>query len=347
MHDQAIDEGHRPGSHDSRRRRDDDSWLRRAPRRRTGTLRVEGTIPDRFAVRVGVVGSRRTEDEDQRMAAALTRGLVAGGAWIVSGGAPGVDAIAHQVAVQAGGRTMVMLPAGLGQPHPTAHAGLYRRVVACGGGLASFVPDDEAVGRHRFLQRNDWLVAAVDALVVVAARRRSGSMHCARAAWQASVPVWTVPWGLDREGRGGCLELLRCGARAVWTEDQAYELARQIAEHPPTRWLVRDRQPPTIARQTATVPPADRGEHVDDPGEARQGCTPADGAEDHEARPAQADAAPEPKAVHVLRGARRPMTVEEVSTASSMVRDSVGATLLQAALRGAVRRRPDGRYEAT
>jgi hypothetical protein len=73
---------------------------------------------------------------------------------VVSGGAVGVDAAVHAGAVDAGGRTMVVLGCGLDVPYPRANTGLFARVLASGGTLASEHPPGAQPRAANFLPRN-------------------------------------------------------------------------------------------------------------------------------------------------------------------------------------------------
>jgi DNA processing protein len=163
---------------------------------------------------VAVVGSRRACDDAVSFARTLANALVRAGSVVVSGGALGVDAAAHEGALSAGGRTWAV--AGTGHAHcfPSEHAALFERIGAGPGAMVwPFAPDY----RHRsgFPSRNRVLVALSDAVVIVQAGEQSGALNAASCAVKLGKPLWVVPafpWAVDFEGS---LRLLDEGARPL------------------------------------------------------------------------------------------------------------------------------------
>ena len=96
-------------------------------------LFVAGPAPPEAAASVAVVGGRRASPLRRAAARSIGAGLARAGWCVVSGGAVGVDAAAHAGAVDAGGRTVVVLGCGLDVPYPRANTGLFARVLAGGG----------------------------------------------------------------------------------------------------------------------------------------------------------------------------------------------------------------------
>src|SRR5262249_26427301 len=127
---------------------------------------------------VAIVGSRGASGRGLVLARGLAAALAERGAVIVSGGAIGIDAAAHE---GAGGRTVAVLATGLDRPYPARHAGLFAAIVAAGGALASPFPDGTDVRRWQFLRRNEVIAEMAEATIVVEARARSGALHTARA----------------------------------------------------------------------------------------------------------------------------------------------------------------------
>jgi DNA processing protein len=183
----------------------------RALPRPPNSLRVEGTLPplDRA---VAVVGTRHADDDALDFAHALSRELARAGVVVVSGGARGVDAAAHEGALAGGGATVVVAAGGLDRPYPPEHVDLFARIVAAGGALLTEAGDDVAPLAARFLQRNRIVAALARVVVVVQAPARSGALGTAAAAKRLARPLFAVPGAPWDPRATGCLTLIRDGA---------------------------------------------------------------------------------------------------------------------------------------
>jgi DNA processing protein len=179
-------------------------------------LFVAGPAPPGAAASVAVVGGRRASPLRRAAARSIGAGLARAGWCVVSGGAVGVDAAAHAGAVDAGGRTVVVLGCGLDVPYPRANAGLFARVRAAGGTFVSEHPPATQPRAAHFLPRNRLIAALSTAVVVVEAAEDSGSLSTARAAGSRGTGHLLVlpgaPWD---PGAAGCNQLIRDGATLV------------------------------------------------------------------------------------------------------------------------------------
>jgi DNA processing protein len=124
-------------------------------------LFVAGPPPPGAGMSVAVVGGRRASPLRRAAARSLGAGLARAGWCVVSGGAVGVDAAAHVGALDAGGRTVVVLGCGLDVPYPRANTGLFARVRAAGGTLASEHPPATPPRAAHFLPRNRLIAASL------------------------------------------------------------------------------------------------------------------------------------------------------------------------------------------
>ncbi len=198
-------------------------WCRRPVAR---PLWLRGELGPSEQPRLAIVGSRALTHAQAQITARWTEVAVRAGWAIWSGGALGVDAVAHRRALQLGARTVAVLPAGFEPPTPPTHGPLFAEIAEHGALLALAAPGTE-VRRADFRSRNVVLAACVDALVVVAAAERSGSLHAASLAARAGLPVGVVPWGpLDANSAGGH-GLLAQGCACLGSEER---LATWLAE---------------------------------------------------------------------------------------------------------------------
>jgi DNA processing protein len=196
----------------------DDGWPLAAtpPDPPCAWLFVAGPAPPEAAASVAVVGGRRASPLRRAAARSIGAGLARAGWCVVSGGAVGVDAAAHAGALDAGGRTVVVLGFGLDVPYPRANTGLFARVRAAGGTLASEHPLATPPRAAHFLPRNRLIAALSAAVVVVEAAEDSGSLSTARAAGSRGLGhVLVLPGAPWDPGAAGCNQLIRDGATLI------------------------------------------------------------------------------------------------------------------------------------
>jgi DNA processing protein len=187
-------------------------------------LRAERTVPAVFEflwlrgsleglrrATVAVVGTRAATAYGKRLARQFAAELGAAGCCIISGLALGIDAAAHEGALEAGAPTVGVLGGGHAQFFPSRNAGLADRMVAAGGGVLSPFEPNRPAQPWQFLERNGIVAALADAVVVIEAPARSGALNT--AGWAAGrIPVFAVPGDVDRAHVAGCHALIRDGA---------------------------------------------------------------------------------------------------------------------------------------
>jgi DNA processing protein len=190
---------------------------------------------------VAIVGARAATGYGEHVAMELAAGAVNRDVVVISGGAYGIDGMAHRAAIASGGDTIAVLAGGVDRLYPAGHEALLSRV-AREGALVAEVPCGAAPTRWRFLQRNRLIAALGDATIVVEAGRRSGSLSTARDALTLGRPVGAVPGPVTSATSAGCHSLIRGGlATCVTTAGEVIELLPGCAEaagdepHPPPR----------------------------------------------------------------------------------------------------------------
>jgi DNA processing protein len=175
-------------------------------------LWVLGHLPEVAARRVAIVGTRAPDGYGLAQALRLAGGCARAGCWVISGGARGIDAAAHEGALSCAGRTLVVLGSGLDVPYPGEHRDLFARVVKGGGAVVSELPLGARATRGTFPRRNRLIAALGEALVVVQAGERSGALLTAADARRLGRSVLAVPGPVDRTPSAGVHRLLRAGA---------------------------------------------------------------------------------------------------------------------------------------
>ncbi len=175
---------------------------------------------------VCVVGSRNACRRGLLMARRIGGELAAAGYLVVSGMARGIDGMAHEGAIDGGGKTAAVLGCGVDVPYPPENASLAIDISGKGCIVSEFPPGTPPV-RHNFPQRNRILSGLSLGVVVVEADIDSGAMGTARWAAEQGRDVFAVPGPVEHAGSRGPHRLIREGACLVEnTGDILAELPR-------------------------------------------------------------------------------------------------------------------------
>jgi DNA processing protein len=174
---------------------------------------------------IALVGARAATGYGEHVAMESSAGLVDRGFTIISGGAYGIDGMAHRAALASDGATVAFLAGGVDRFYPLGHESLLTRIAETGA-VVSELPCGVAPTKWRFLQRNRLIAAASDATVVLEAGLRSGSLNTAGHAAELGRPLGAVPGPVTSPASAGCHRLLReYDAVCVVDVEQMAELA--------------------------------------------------------------------------------------------------------------------------
>ncbi len=190
-------------------------------------LWVRGAADALATPAVAVVGARAPTAYGRRVARDLGRALGEAGRVVVSGLARGIDAVAHRAALEAG-RSVAVLGSGPDVVYPPENRALADALCGRGAVVSEFPPGTPPRGVH-FPLRNRLISALAEAVVVVEARQRSGSLVTARLALDQGVDVFAVPGPITAATSRGCNRLLWDGAAPVLG---AAELLAELGHHP-------------------------------------------------------------------------------------------------------------------
>lgn len=181
---------------------------------------------------IGIVGSRSCTSYGKRMTQLLAEGLARMGWTVVSGLARGIDGVAHQSALEAGGRTIAVLANGLSTVYPPEHKEL-AQAVAARGAVITETPMTVAPQAGMFPARNRIISGLSRAVVVVEANARSGALITATHAAEQGREVFAFPGNADSAASAGCLELIRKGVRLIRNLDDLLEDLQGISTPQP------------------------------------------------------------------------------------------------------------------
>jgi DNA processing protein len=188
-------------------------------------LYIQGTIPKEEARWLCVVGARKYSPYGKEVCEKLIAGLSGFPIVIVSGLALGIDGIAHKAALSAGLRTVGVPGSGLDPTvlYPAANRNLGREIVESGGCLLSeFEPNFRAT-TWSFPQRNRIMAGLSDAVLVIEAEQKSGTLITSRLATEYNRDVFTIPGSIFSKNSEGPHMLIRLGATPITSETELLE----------------------------------------------------------------------------------------------------------------------------
>ena len=188
--------------------------LRRPPER----LYVVGS-PDALEEGLAIVGARKATPYGIGCARRFASLAADSGVAVISGGARGCDASAHEGALARGGRTVAFLGGGCDRIYPAEHAGLFQRIVDAGGALVSEQPWEADPLPWMFRLRNRLIASLSRATLIVEAGLPSGTFSTADEALAASREVLVVPGAITAATSRGANRLLYQGATPVVDDD--------------------------------------------------------------------------------------------------------------------------------
>ncbi|MFH0806402.1 MAG: DNA-processing protein DprA [Candidatus Brennerbacteria bacterium] len=192
-------------------------------------LYVRGTLPDQSTPTVAIVGTRKATHEGRETARGFARDIAGRGAIIVSGLALGIDAAAHEGALDAHGKTVAVLGCGVDAIYPPTHESLGRRIEECGAIISEY-PEGTPSYPNQFLARNRIISGLADAVVIIEAPIASGALATARHAANQGREVFVMPGPAGHPHYEGSHMLIREGARLIRNARDLLEDMPSLAE---------------------------------------------------------------------------------------------------------------------
>ncbi|HKM10954.1 MAG TPA: DNA-processing protein DprA [Bacilli bacterium] len=161
---------------------------------------------------VSVIGTRKPTDYGLRMTKQIVGGLIERGQVIVSGLAYGIDAMAHQTAIEKGGQTIAVLGSGVDTCYPTSNQKLYQTIREHHL-LISEYPGTLPAHKEHFPARNRLVAALSEAIFVAEAHERSGTLITVAQALAQGKDIYCLPYPADC--KSVCNVLIKDGAYLV------------------------------------------------------------------------------------------------------------------------------------
>ncbi|ETW97526.1 MAG: hypothetical protein ETSY1_22325 [Candidatus Entotheonella factor] len=189
-------------------------WIADPP----AVLYMRGQLTPSHQLAVAVIGSRKPNAYGKMSAQRFSQTLAEYGYTVVSGLARGIDSLAHQGALQAGGQTLAVLGSGINMVYPPENQRLYNQICDQGAVLSEF-PLHTKPDRWNFPRRNRIISGLSLGTLVIEAAASSGSLHTARHALDQGREVFAVPGRIDDPNSRGTNGLIKKGAKLVETID--------------------------------------------------------------------------------------------------------------------------------
>lgn len=206
-------------------------------------LYIRGALTEADDWALAVVGTRGPSDYGREVTRRLVADLASAGVTIVSGLALGIDAKAHQAALEANGRTVAVLACGVDVPYPETNRSLADRIVF-NGALISEFPLGTIPVPNNFPARNRLISGLSRGTLVVEAGKKSGALITVDFALEQGRDVYAIPGPIYSLKSSGTNQLIRDGATLVmnaddilvdlnWTTATAQQEARQSLPNDP------------------------------------------------------------------------------------------------------------------
>ncbi|MEG0812324.1 MAG: DNA-processing protein DprA [Clostridium sp.] len=185
-------------------------------------LFLKGKLPEEDTPSVAIIGARSCSYYGRTEAEYLGRELAKIGIQVVSGLAYGVDGAGHKGVLSTGGAAYAVLGSGIDNCYPRENWNLYNEIQKNGGVISEYGPGTQAETWH-FPVRNRIISGLSDAIIVVEARKRSGSLITVGQALEQGKEVFALPGRVTDPLSMGCNELIRAGASPVLSPEDIIE----------------------------------------------------------------------------------------------------------------------------
>lgn len=221
-------------------------------------LYSKGTADLAAQQQIAVVGSRKGDQYGSLATKKLVPELVQHKWSIVSGGAVGIDSMAHTEALEAAGMTVAVLGSGLLRPYPPSNKNLFIRILERNGSLVSVFPLMMEVRPEFFPARNRIIAGLSRGCLVIQAAERSGALITAQYALNEGREVFATPGHIHNPLSAGCHKLIQEGATLVHSTS---DILLQFGQQPISQPTKSDPSKGTVnatVDQQATITPRDQ-----------------------------------------------------------------------------------------
>lgn len=164
---------------------------------------------------IAIVGSRECSDYGFRQAYEFAKELSKKGICVISGLAVGIDTASHLGAMHQIGKTIVVLGSGLNRIYPKENKILSSSIIKNGGLIVTEYDFNEEIKPENFPKRNRIMSGISDGILVIEARKRSGTLITVRHAKKQGKELFCLPGNISNKSSIGSNELIKNGAKMV------------------------------------------------------------------------------------------------------------------------------------
>lgn len=181
-------------------------------------LYYKGRLPQIEIPSVAIIGARECSGYGEYIASELGKMLGMQGIQVISGMARGIDGISQSAALKAGGISFGVLGCGVDVCYPKSNQQLYDELLLRGGIISTYPPGTQPQAKL-FPPRNRIVSGLSDVLVVIEARRRSGTSITVEMALEQGRDIYAVPGRVTDRLSDGCNKMLKEGAHVFLSPD--------------------------------------------------------------------------------------------------------------------------------
>lgn len=178
-------------------------------------LFIRGKLPAKRVKTVAIVGTRKPSAYGREIATKIASECAKNSIVVVSGLALGIDSIAHRAAIDSGGKTIAVLANGVDKIYPRSHEDLGQKILQTNGAILSEYPNNIPARPWQFLARNRIVSGLADAVVIIEAASRSGTLSTANHALDQGKEIFAVPGNITSPLSAGCNQLIKNGANPL------------------------------------------------------------------------------------------------------------------------------------
>lgn len=181
-----------------------------------------GRLPEERKPVIAVIGARSCSEYGRKMAFKFGEELGYAGVQVISGMARGIDSISQWAAVRTGGYSLGVLGCGVDICYPEENRELYTALCNNGGVCSEYLPGTLPQSRL-FPPRNRIISGISDAVLVIEAKKRSGTLITVDMALEQGRDVYALPGKVTDALSDGCNQLIKQGAAIALSPQELLE----------------------------------------------------------------------------------------------------------------------------